>query len=511
MPWSAPRPSRSRPGAARARRSRSTTGPTGDEDDDDDVGRPPDARAEGAADRTRHRGLRDARRGRDRAAALAVAGPTRRRPPSGHAWRRWPPRRSPSSRSPPRGSASSGMHDAFGLTAREMLTCGCHVHVSVEDDEEGVAVLNRIRVWLPVLTALSANSPFWQGTDSGYASFRSQAWQRWPSAGPTELFADARRLPPAGRRRPRDRHRARRRDGLLRRPAVGEVADRRGPHRRRAAAGRGRRHPRRPRPRAGRDRGAGGARRPPGARRPQRGAPRWPRWRAGRSGLGRRAASHPGTGRPAPAADVVGALLEHVRPGPDRRRATSSGSTDGVAELLRRGTGADLQRRVHRETGDLAAVVRAAVAVTAGEPTRPPRRRPAARARFRAMYTASWRDVVRRDLFGPSPDPARPALPVRHPAWRWSSSGCSASASTSAAPSTCRPPAARSSAATTSASSTSPSSGLGALPQHRLVRFMAKSVGLRPLVRRPVHARHAAHPGRPARPAPRRSSPPSAP
>ena len=39
---------------------------------------------------------------------------------------------------------------------------------------------------------------------------------------------------------------------------------------------------------------------------------------------------------------------------------------DGLATLLRRGTGADLQRRVHRETGDLAAVIRAAVDVTAG-------------------------------------------------------------------------------------------------------------------------------------------------
>jgi len=42
--------------------------------------------------------------------------------------------------------------------------------------------------------------------------------------------------------------------------------------------------------------------------------------------------------------------------------------TDGLALLLRRGTGADLQRRVHRETGDLSAVVRVAVAVTAGRP-----------------------------------------------------------------------------------------------------------------------------------------------
>jgi carboxylate-amine ligase len=92
---------------------------------------------------------------------------------------------------PTEGDRFARMLDAFGLTAREMLTCGCHVHVSVVDDDEGVAILNRIRVWLPVLTALSANSPFWQGEDTGYASFRSQAWHRWPSAGPNEVFADA--------------------------------------------------------------------------------------------------------------------------------------------------------------------------------------------------------------------------------------------------------------------------------------------------------------------------------
>src|SRR5690349_1190228 len=51
------------------------------------------------------------------------------------------------------------MHEVFGPVAAEQLTCGCHVHVSVEDDDEGVAVLNRIRPWLPVLTALTANSP----------------------------------------------------------------------------------------------------------------------------------------------------------------------------------------------------------------------------------------------------------------------------------------------------------------------------------------------------------------
>lgn len=60
---------------------------------------------------------------------------------------------------------------AFGLTAYEQLTCGCHVHVAVGSPDEGVAVLDRIGPWLPVLLALSANSPFWQGQDSSYASF----------------------------------------------------------------------------------------------------------------------------------------------------------------------------------------------------------------------------------------------------------------------------------------------------------------------------------------------------
>ncbi|MDN5770142.1 MAG: glutamate--cysteine ligase [Microlunatus sp.] len=79
----------------------------------------------------------------------------------------------------------------FGLTAAEQLSCGCHVHIGVSSEEEGVAVLDRIRVWLPALLALSTNSPYWQGTDTGYASFRSQTWARLPTAGPTEIFGSA--------------------------------------------------------------------------------------------------------------------------------------------------------------------------------------------------------------------------------------------------------------------------------------------------------------------------------
>jgi carboxylate-amine ligase len=84
------------------------------------------------------------------------------------------------------------MEERFGLALREQLMCGFHVHVSVDSPEEGVAVLDRIRIWLPILIALAANSPFWQGKDTGYASFRYQVWRRWPTAGPTELFGSAR-------------------------------------------------------------------------------------------------------------------------------------------------------------------------------------------------------------------------------------------------------------------------------------------------------------------------------
>ena len=79
----------------------------------------------------------------------------------------------------------------YGIVAAGQLTCGCHVHVSVTSADEAVGVLDRIRVWLPSLLALSANSPYWQGQDTGYASFRERAIGGWPVSGPTEVFGTA--------------------------------------------------------------------------------------------------------------------------------------------------------------------------------------------------------------------------------------------------------------------------------------------------------------------------------
>ncbi len=82
------------------------------------------------------------------------------------------------------------MVNEFGAIARVAGTCGMHVHVGIESREEGIGVIDRLRPWLPVVLALSVNSPYAEGRDSGYASWRAQVWTRWPSAGATEAFGD---------------------------------------------------------------------------------------------------------------------------------------------------------------------------------------------------------------------------------------------------------------------------------------------------------------------------------
>jgi carboxylate-amine ligase len=75
------------------------------------------------------------------------------------------------------------MEDRYQIVARQQVICGCHVHIGVDDPAVRVEVMNRARPWLPLILALSANSPYWQGADTGYASYRTQVWQRWPMAG----------------------------------------------------------------------------------------------------------------------------------------------------------------------------------------------------------------------------------------------------------------------------------------------------------------------------------------
>ena len=96
----------------------------------------------------------------------------------------------PASTTPTADERYARMGEEFGQVVAAQLTCGMHVHVSIDSAEEGVGAIDRMRSWLPVLRALSANSPFWAGQDTRYASYRSLLWNQWPTAGPTELFGD---------------------------------------------------------------------------------------------------------------------------------------------------------------------------------------------------------------------------------------------------------------------------------------------------------------------------------
>ncbi|MBD5633434.1 MAG: YbdK family carboxylate-amine ligase, partial [Candidatus Eremiobacteraeota bacterium] len=77
----------------------------------------------------------------------------------------------------------------FGQLAHETVIFGCHVHVGLESRDIALDVMNRVRSQLSPLLALAANSPFWLGEDSSYASFRTEVWSRWPLSGPPLHFS----------------------------------------------------------------------------------------------------------------------------------------------------------------------------------------------------------------------------------------------------------------------------------------------------------------------------------
>jgi carboxylate-amine ligase len=82
------------------------------------------------------------------------------------------------------------VHASMRELARREPTFGLHVHVAIPDAEKALRALNAIREHLPVLLALSANSPFWQGRDSGLASARTPIFQAFPRTGPPRWFTD---------------------------------------------------------------------------------------------------------------------------------------------------------------------------------------------------------------------------------------------------------------------------------------------------------------------------------
>jgi carboxylate-amine ligase len=72
--------------------------------------------------------------------------------------------------------------------ARVCLTFGLHVHVGIPDREEAIDIMNQARYFLPHLYALSVNSPFWLGQNTGLKAYRQMIFERLPRTGIPDAF-----------------------------------------------------------------------------------------------------------------------------------------------------------------------------------------------------------------------------------------------------------------------------------------------------------------------------------
>jgi len=74
------------------------------------------------------------------------------------------------------------------MVARANLIFGLHVHVAVEDEETRIQIMNAARYFLPHVFALSVNSPFWCGQNTGWKSYRAKVFERFPRTGLPDYF-----------------------------------------------------------------------------------------------------------------------------------------------------------------------------------------------------------------------------------------------------------------------------------------------------------------------------------
>jgi len=76
----------------------------------------------------------------------------------------------------------------LGQVARANLIFGLHVHIGVEDREESIHIMNTARYFLPHILALSTNSPFWLGLDTGLKSYRCKVFDKFPRTNIPDVF-----------------------------------------------------------------------------------------------------------------------------------------------------------------------------------------------------------------------------------------------------------------------------------------------------------------------------------
>ncbi len=76
------------------------------------------------------------------------------------------------------------------LIARANLVFGLHVHIGIEDRNTAIHIMNSMRYFLPHILALSANSPFWMGMNTGFKSYRCKVFERFPRTNIPDVFAN---------------------------------------------------------------------------------------------------------------------------------------------------------------------------------------------------------------------------------------------------------------------------------------------------------------------------------
>src|ERR1017187_9787916 len=74
------------------------------------------------------------------------------------------------------------------MVARANLIFGLHVHIGVEDPETAIHIMNAARYFLPHILALSTNSPFWEGMDTGFKSYRCKVFERFPRTNIPDIY-----------------------------------------------------------------------------------------------------------------------------------------------------------------------------------------------------------------------------------------------------------------------------------------------------------------------------------
>jgi glutamate---cysteine ligase / carboxylate-amine ligase len=243
-----------------------------------------------------------------------------------------------------------GVVEKLRWVAERVAIFGLHVHVGIDSPDTAARVITRLRTWLPELLALSANSPYWQGRDTGLASTRIQVFDTMPRSGlppRLESFADFEELIARGAAagffpdytyvwwdvRPHPKLgtiELRVCDAQTRVENVAALAALT-----QSLAATLAEHPTEPQPRT---------------------MIAENKWRAARHGLDADLVDL-GRDRPRPAREAVRELLELAAPAADRLGCAAE--LAGIEQILERGTGADEQRRAYdRSEGSLLAVGR---------------------------------------------------------------------------------------------------------------------------------------------------------